>query len=152
MNDYQTHDPINNLVNDLTRLYEQSRAESDRETDPEKKTVKEAYACGIKDALNRVRHHLALADTNKDDLPDALPLHQMPAAEVLRILRDTPETLENCSLKDLQEAAFRFENELMACLGDLNTIFFDTYEALDRQDLIPIITRSLEDISRVSGE
>ena len=51
--------------------------------------------------------------------------------------------------EDLSEAAFTFENELMALLGDDNAMPMDAYSGMDEQKLIGVIRAAVENICRL---
>ena len=56
--------------------------------------------------------------------------------------------LKEFSQDELVEAAFRFENELMACLGDANCIAWDIYAGLTSRELVNVVSRSVSDICK----
>ncbi len=145
-------DHINDLMDELTALREKSRTGMNTGNDSNGKSAGQAYCKGIEDAMALIKQHLYPPEARNKPDAQILPIHQRSAADALLLLRESPATLDGYAREDLQEAAFKFENELMACLGDMNTIYFDTYEPLDKKELIRIITRSLEDISRVTGQ
>ncbi len=96
-------------------------------------------------------------DPTEDDTPKTAPapkkLHQLSAQTVNSMdLGD----LDNQDLllhtrEDLAEAAFTFENELMAVLGDENTMPWESYSDLPEDKLIRIIQSSVENICRMQS-
>ena len=75
-------------------------------------------------------------------------LHLLAADEVS--VMDLEERLSQGEFNgtDLVEAAFTFENELMACLGDENCMDWDVYAGLTPGELVNVISRSVSDICR----
>ena len=92
-----------------------------------------------------------LRTTEKEpDNPGAAKLFQMSPEQVCQLHLDVEDQvcLEQFSQDELVEAAFKFENELMVCLGDPNCIAWETYAGLTPNELIRVVSRSVSDICR----
>ena len=111
-----------------------------------------AYARGLEDALELVCRHRQQSSA---------PPETKQTRESARLCRMSPEQVaaldldaaargnpEQFSRSELVEAAFRFENDLMACLGDENCMDWDVYAGLSTGQLLNIIRRSVLDICR----
>lgn len=112
----------------------------------------------------RSRELIPLIQGMQDQIPDSPPdtqapsqnpqkLHQMSAISVTRLELSsltglTEQGLVSHSLDDLIEAAFTFENQLMAILEDDNFISVDAYAGLSEQQLLQIIESAVEKICR----
>ena len=89
----------------------------------------------------------------------AKKLHQLPAEDVAGLdlagLSDVStlpaQGLAPHSTTDLVEAAFTFENELMALLGDENSMPYEVYERMDDAQLLPVIRAAVENRIREAG-
>lgn len=119
-----------------------------------------AYVRGIEDALKLVcLHRQQCADAKKaiskaagkqQDDAGAVKLFQMSPEQVCNLNLDAEDDvcLRNFSQDELAEAAFRFENELMTCLGDANCIEWDIYAGLTPTELVKVVTKSVSDICK----
>ena len=76
----------------------------------------------------------------------------MTAEEASAFLIKKSDELSSMAPDDLTEAAFGFENEFMALLGDANTIPFETYSALSSEELLSIVRHSVEEICRIKNQ
>lgn len=143
-------DIIKRLEDTLTQNYQQSLV--DAEKTPEKK----GYAQGLKQALNIVDSmkkelgisgppHISSNQTKESGVPK---LHRLSAEQVCALNLHTPDQEKERidTTNELIEAAFRFENELLATLGDDNTVPIEAYETLDAQKLTHIIVTATEKI------
>ena len=138
------------LEDALTDNYQQGLLEAEK--NPEKK----GYAQGLKQALETVRsiktecEMSAPSPVSSDQAkaPDNPKLYCLSADQVCALHLNTfdEEKSKDYSLDELVEAAFRFENELLATLGDPNTVPIDAYETLNEQKLLNIIVTAAEKI------
>lgn len=76
-------------------------------------------------------------------------LHLMSAESVSVMDLDEKLALGEVSEADLAEAAFTFENELMAVLGDDNAMPMAAYSGMDGKELIKIIRAAVDNICRL---
>ncbi len=85
--------------------------------------------------------------------PAPKKLHQLSAETVNSMDLDDLDNqdLSQHTKKDLTEAAFTFENELMAVLGDENTMPWESYSDLPEDKLLRIIQSSVENICRIQS-
>lgn len=84
------------------------------------------------------------------DAPQApAKLYLMTAEEVSKINLEEDLAKGIIPGEDLSEAAFTFENELMALLGDDNAMPLDAYSGMDEQKLIGVIRAVVENICRL---
>ena len=154
-------DTIEELEAYLRSIYNECEAAYQIESTKEGKISKKAYAKGIKDALDLINLHMDQQQLIEDfseiepepDYTEAKKLYQMTSEEVISLGIDNifQAAIENNTEEDLAEAAFKFENELIALLGDENTIPFDSYAVLSTDKLIGIIEKSISDISRLKN-
>lgn len=129
--------------------------------DAKKEPENIAYVQGLKDALKVVTLHCEQCADKTDNIPgkavqdlqeENLPvkLHKMSPEEIIKLNLDETSLsiLEIYTIDEMIEAAFRFENELMAFLGDPNCIEWETYAQLAPKALIRIINNAASDICR----
>ncbi|MBU1195498.1 MAG: hypothetical protein KKE62_19585 [Proteobacteria bacterium] len=122
---------------------------------------KKAYVKGLEDALRLVSLHRRQCMDSADDAArqargesldatGSVKLFQMSPEQVFKLNLDEndEDCLKQCSMEELVEAAFRFENELMAILGDENSIDWDVYADLLPKELIRVVKKSVSDICR----
>ncbi len=152
------------LEKHLIGMYEQSLNDVKSASTQQEAEKRVAYAQGIDDVLKIVALHkeqskeqILLSKGNETRHPDntgPLKPHQMSAHEISisGLFNSKADALGHSSEKDLAEAAFKFENELIETLGDVNTIPFDSYTTLSKKELIRIIKKSVEDICRLKKE
>lgn len=149
------------LKSDIEKLYNKSRQAFETAAPGEEKKCSEAYARGVKDALEIVRQHIENQSVvQPSPEPEQAPPqkrhrkpHQMSIEAVSKLIMqsssDPGSGLETYTAGDLTEAAFRFENEMMACLGDDNTIPFDSYTGMAPGQLVSIIKTSVAKIEEL---
>lgn len=109
-----------------------------------------AYARGLADALSLVRSltpDTGTASPSASQERNAAPKpHQMPPADVMGLDMAAVET------DDLVEAAFTFETMLLDLLEDDNTLPYEVYTGLSRDQLSGIITKSAQKICQLREE
>lgn len=98
----------------------------------------------------------AMADHDPENRKSAEGVPQGPAKLYLMTAEEVAVTNLEEDLaqggiprEDLSEAAFTFENELMALLGDDNAMPMDAYSGMDEQKLIGVIRAAVENICRL---
>lgn len=100
--------------------------------------------------LNAMQEEAAASFDPEKSRETATPqkLHLLPAEEVS--VMNLKESLDQGAISgaDLAEAAFTFENELMAVLGDDNTMPADAYAGMDDKTLIKVIRSAVDNICR----
>lgn len=125
---------------------------SDNRQYGENSALNKAFADGFNAAIRIVKEQVPQEKTNRAE--EAVPLYRMAPEKVAAL--DLRIQFENHTLgfssQILTEAAFRFENQLMAALGDENTIPFEMYENLNDEKLIDIILVSTEKICRIENK
>jgi len=82
-------------------------------------------------------------------LPDRLHLMTAESVSRLDLTNFAGAGLAPHTRIELAEAAFTFENEFMALLGDDNTIPMDVYSAMAEDQLIKVIKAAVENICRL---
>ncbi len=92
-------------------------------------------------------------ETEAGTIPAPKKLHQLDAGTVRSLDLSDMENLDlpPHTREDLAEAAFTFENELMALLGDENTMPWESYSDLPTDQLLQIIKSSVENICRIQS-
>lgn len=118
------------------------------------KEVQSAYARGLGHALNLVQEFCRREKdrTASSEKAQAEPKVYELAPDVAARLNLPALVSKNpaaYSPADLVEAAFRFENMLMAILEDDNTLPWDAYQGLAPAQLAGIIQNSAEEICRI---
>lgn len=150
-----TLNTIQELKKQIEKIYAISIDDAQKETHSDEKRLKTAYAEGIAHALNIVELHAEqsseIDNSSQIEQNETTQLHKMSAVEVFRINLETPEQFEKYSKEELAEAAFVFENEHMASLGDMNVIDYDTYTAMSPAELINIIKHSVQEICSINN-
>ncbi len=154
-------DTIEELEAHLRHIYKECEVACQKEPAEKDRISKKAYARGIKDALDLIQLYIdqqqseAFSEGEEDiEYHELKKLYQMTSEEVasLGIHNIFQTAIEDNTEDELAEAAFKFENELIALLGDANTIPFDSYTILSTDKLISIIEKSISDISRLKNE
>lgn len=85
-----------------------------------------------------------------EDVPQGpVKLYLMTAEEVAATNLEENLAQGGIPREDLAEAAFTFENEFMALLGDDNAMPMDAYSGMDEQKLIGVIRAAVENICRL---
>ncbi|MCG8634666.1 MAG: hypothetical protein MI863_12615 [Desulfobacterales bacterium] len=102
---------------------------------------------------NRLAGLLNTRETGQKPASAPEKLHQLDAGTVNTLDLNDMDNLDLAphSREDLVEAAFTFENELMALLGDDNAMAWDAYSELPADQLIRIIQSAVENICRIQS-
>ncbi len=109
-------------------------------------------AADLIDQLNTMDKNLAPCSEAFKAVPKGSKrLYQMSAETVSSMQLADPDSSQAdlFSQKDLAEAAFTFENELIGLLGDDNAMAIDAYEGLSEKKLLAIIASAVEKICRL---
>lgn len=90
----------------------------------------------------------------KDRVKIPEKLCELTAEQVvsLGMSEGSTKKIEDFSHAELVEAAFRFENQQMELLGDINSISCEAYAALPHAELVDIVKNSVEQICRMGSQ
>ena len=151
------------LQNKLNHHYETALKKYENLDDLSKEAAARAYAEGFKKALEIVDTHTEEFNSIREvpenvrdagSAESAAPrLFELSADQVAGLNLDKLDAGARgfYSVDELTEAAFRFENDLMAILGDDNTIPIDAYENLEKEKLIDILCAAVDKIQQIQG-